>query len=98
MNNVLAKDSGLYVPNRVDAEITTGELHKYCMMVFTAKKPLKITLVWSDYPSSPAAKINLVNDLDLIVVGPDKKLYFGNGVMVTRVLQFSHFIVTNWII
>jgi hypothetical protein len=29
--------------------------------------PLKITLVWSDYPSTESASVNLVNDLDLTV-------------------------------
>src|SRR5688572_3704927 len=32
--------------------------------------PLKVTLVWSDYPSTETASINLVNDLDLTVSGP----------------------------
>ena len=32
--------------------------------------PLKVTLVWSDYPSTETASINLVNDLDLTVTGP----------------------------
>ena len=33
-------------------------------------EPLKITLAWTDYPSTPAASIHLVNDLDLRVDGP----------------------------
>jgi subtilisin family serine protease len=40
--------------------------------------PLKITLAWSDYPSSDAATINLVNDLDLEVSGPGGAFYRGN--------------------
>ncbi len=32
--------------------------------------PLKVTLVWSDFASTEAASINLVNDLDLTVSGP----------------------------
>lgn len=32
--------------------------------------PLKVTLVWSDYPSTDTASINMVNDLDLTVTGP----------------------------
>jgi hypothetical protein len=32
--------------------------------------PLKVTLVWSDYPSTETASVNLVNDLDLTVSGP----------------------------
>ena len=40
--------------------------------------PLKITLVWTDYPSNPAAGRNLVNDLDLTVSGPGGDLLLGN--------------------
>ncbi len=32
--------------------------------------PLKVTVVWTDYPSTDTATINLVNDLDLTVAGP----------------------------
>jgi hypothetical protein len=38
--------------------------------VTTTGGPLKVTLVWSDYPSTDTASINLVNDLDLTVSGP----------------------------
>jgi len=38
--------------------------------VTTTGGPLKVTLVWSDYPSTDTATINLVNDLDLTVSGP----------------------------
>ncbi len=41
-------------------------------------EPLKVTLVWTDYPSTPAASRNLVNDLDLTVAGPDGDLWLGN--------------------
>jgi hypothetical protein len=30
----------------------------------------KVTLTWTDFPSTPAAAVNLVNDLDLTVSGP----------------------------
>jgi hypothetical protein len=39
--------------------------------------PLKITVVWSDYPSTESASINLVNDLDLTVVN-GASTYRGN--------------------
>ena len=40
---------------------------------------LKITVVWSDYPSSTSAATNLVNDLDVEVRGPGgAPLYLGN--------------------
>lgn len=38
--------------------------------VATTGGPLKVTLVWSDYPSTETASVNLVNDLDLTVSGP----------------------------
>jgi hypothetical protein len=38
--------------------------------VTTTGGPLKITLVWTDYPSTDTAAINLVNDLDLTISGP----------------------------
>ena len=37
--------------------------------VMPTNGPLKVTLVWSDYPSTDTATINLVNDLDLTVAG-----------------------------
>ena len=36
----------------------------------TTGGPLKVTIVWSDAPSTDTASINLVNDLDLTVSGP----------------------------
>jgi hypothetical protein len=35
-----------------------------------AAEPLRATLTWTDFPSTPAAGAHLVNDLDLEVVGP----------------------------
>jgi hypothetical protein len=74
-----AAGSGLYVPNTVDRSLATGEADSYCFNV-RSSKPFRVTLVWSDAPSSPAAQINLVNDLDLLVIAPNQKLYYGNGV------------------
>jgi hypothetical protein len=37
----------------------------------TSSEPLKVVLVWTDYPSTAAAAVHLVNDLDLTVNGPD---------------------------
>jgi subtilisin-like proprotein convertase family protein len=41
-------------------------------------QPLKVTLVWTDYPSTPLAATNLVNDLDLRVDGPSGG-FWGNS-------------------
>jgi hypothetical protein len=49
---------------------SSGQVRTYQLAV-EAGQPLKVTLAWSDFPSTPAAAINLVNDLDLVVTGPD---------------------------
>ncbi|WP_066633916.1 S8 family serine peptidase [Desulfolucanica intricata] len=46
--------------------------------VTNTEMPLKVTLAWTDPPASPAAGNALVNNLDLLVVGPDGKSYYGN--------------------
>jgi hypothetical protein len=39
--------------------------------------PLKVVLVWTDPPSTSLAEVNLINDLDLEVIGPDGR-FLGN--------------------
>jgi len=41
-------------------------------------QPFKVTLVWSDYPSTEAAGLNLVNNLNLVVTAPGGAVYRGN--------------------
>ncbi len=41
-------------------------------------EPFKATLAWTDFPSTPAASVNLVNDLDLTVTGPTGTIWRGN--------------------
>jgi subtilisin family serine protease len=79
LNSILAKDSGIMIPNKQDREISTGDIHSYCVAVTDSKKPFKATLVWTDPASSPAARLHLVNDLDLIVISSSKNIYYGNG-------------------
>jgi hypothetical protein len=47
--------------------------------VVAGTEPLRVSLVWTDYPGTPAAGGGLVNDLDLEVIGPDGTRYPGNG-------------------
>jgi len=47
----------------------SGQEKKFIFIV-RENESLKATLVWTDFPSTPAAAINLVNDLDLEVNGP----------------------------
>jgi hypothetical protein len=56
---------------------STNEDRTYTFSVNTGES-LKVTLAWTDYPSTPAAATNLVNDLDLIVTGPSGTVWRGN--------------------
>ncbi|MGB9920579.1 MAG: S-layer homology domain-containing protein [Moorellales bacterium] len=40
--------------------------------------PLKVTLAWTDPPAEPGRRPALVNDLDLVVVAPDGRVFHGN--------------------
>jgi len=44
----------------------------------TSGSELRVTLVWSDYPSLPEARLHLVNDLDLRLVDPEGNVYYPN--------------------
>ena len=44
-----------------------------------ATQPLRITLVWTDYPGNASVIPQLVNDLDLVVIGPHGEAHLGNG-------------------
>ncbi len=66
-----------YVDNA--AGIGTGGSASYQYSLGTAGSPFKVTLVWTDYPSTAAAAANLVNDLNLVVTAPDgTTAYLGN--------------------
>ncbi len=62
------------------AAFATGSTSEDRTFTFTvtAGEPLKVTLAWTDFPSTPAANPNLVNDLDLIVTGPTGTIWRGN--------------------
>ncbi|WP_319506852.1 PGF-pre-PGF domain-containing protein [uncultured Methanolobus sp.] len=47
--------------------------------VLYTSEPLKVTLVWTDFPGTPIVYPQLVNNLDLVVNGPCGT-YYGNGV------------------
>jgi hypothetical protein len=46
--------------------------------VNSSAEPFKLTLAWTDFPSTPAASVNLINDLDLTVTGPTGTIWRGN--------------------
>jgi hypothetical protein len=58
--------------------VATGETYRRTI-VAPAGVPLKVTLVWTDFPAAPGAGSPLVvNDLDLEVVGPEGR-FLGNN-------------------
>jgi hypothetical protein len=59
--------------------LQTGESHIYDIAVRDDSRPLKVTLVWSDDAATLPAARPLVNDLDLIVISPDNKMFLGNN-------------------
>ncbi|MFQ6060569.1 MAG: hypothetical protein ACE5KV_04635, partial [Thermoplasmata archaeon] len=56
----------------------TGQEKNYSFVVKSGEEPLKITLVWTDYPASLLSAVALVNDLNLLVIDPTGKEYKGN--------------------
>jgi subtilisin family serine protease len=62
--------------------LQTGEAQSYSYTV-KAGQPLKVTLAWSDYPANPSAQKTLVNDIDLVVKGPDGKEILGNNMLAS---------------
>jgi subtilase family protein len=66
-----AKDDGSFAAG------SSGTTQSFTFSV-AAGTPLKATLAWTDFPSTPAASINLIDDLDLEVTGPTGTLWRGN--------------------
>jgi len=54
-----------------DRVMQQGQRDLYTVEVAPGTSELKVTLVWDDWPADPLAAHALVNDLDLVVTGPD---------------------------
>ncbi|HLF06336.1 MAG TPA: S8 family serine peptidase [Thermoplasmata archaeon] len=61
-----------------DSGLTTGDLKEYRYRVTDATQPLRVTLVWNDYPATVGASVALVNNLDLTVTAPSSAAFKGN--------------------
>ncbi|MGI8822389.1 MAG: S8 family serine peptidase [Acidimicrobiia bacterium] len=59
------------------AGLTTGGTSSHTYAV-AGGSPLRVSVVWTDYPSTASASVNLVNDLDVTVTGPGGVTYRGN--------------------
>ncbi|MCK5038051.1 MAG: fibronectin type III domain-containing protein, partial [Thermoplasmata archaeon] len=58
--------------------MVTGDHLEYEISITDNSEPLRISLVWSDFPGDPAAAKALVNDLDLTLTAPGGAEYKGN--------------------
>ena len=60
--------------------LTTNLAHTFPFTATNSTIPLKVSLVWTDYPGTPAASRQLVNNLDLVVTAPDgSTTHYGNN-------------------
>ncbi len=50
------------------------------LTIITGAQPLRVMLAWTDPPASLSASSQLVNDLDLVAIGPGGTRYYGNDV------------------
>jgi subtilisin family serine protease len=60
------------------AGLGTGGVATFQYEIASGGSPFKVTLVWTDYPSTESASQNLVNDLDVVVTAPGGAVYQGN--------------------
>jgi hypothetical protein len=61
-----------------DDAVGGGEATEYRVRVADGEPELRVTLAYTDPPALTAAAKALVNDLDLIVIGPDGRRFLGN--------------------
>lgn len=60
--------------------LTTGQISTPRYFYVSPASPLKVTLVWTDYPGSPGAARALVNNLDLRVSNDAGQTFYGNAI------------------
>ena len=61
-----------------DALETNGTII-YEVVVIDEHIPLKVNLVWTDYPGSPVSQGGLVNDLDFHIISPTNQIHYPDG-------------------
>lgn len=58
--------------------LTVGQDAEHVIDVPVQASTLRATLVWTEPPGAPGASRSVVNDLDLLVAGPDGTTFLGN--------------------
>ena len=80
----------VYLPNLIDPPygevfmdenhtLQTGQTYTFNVSVRDNSHPLKITMTYTDKEAAPNANPTLVNDLNLVVHGPNGETYIGNN-------------------
>ena len=64
-----------------EAGLNTSDYQEYTINIIGSSSPLKINLVWTDYPGTTAAHGGLVNDLDLEVTDPSAADHYPDGAL-----------------
>jgi subtilisin family serine protease len=65
--------------------LSTDDFHEYTVEVYDSSRPLKINLVWTDYPGSSSVQGGLVNDLDLKVTTPSSEVLYPDNAMLPSI-------------
>jgi len=66
------------------------------LQVLDSSQPLRVMLTWSDPPASLSAARQLVNDLDLTVIGPNGATYYGNNIATgDRINNVEGIVINN---
>ena len=87
LENGVYPTSPLSIVYKHDAKLSTGETITYYFENLDARYPIKINLVWTDYPGSPVSQGGLVNDLDLHVIGPDDQIHYPDNAMNQNIIK-----------
>jgi len=59
--------------------LTTGGMRISYVTINNTSDPLKLTLVWTDYPSTPSASVNIVNVLHFSMTTTNNSIFYPNG-------------------
>jgi len=71
-------DTRELIAEDVTPGLNTGGVWNRGLSIDASSEPLVVTLVWTDYPGTQGAGVELVNDLDLVVIRPGGTQYLGN--------------------
>ena len=73
-----ASDTVTLLDQNQVTSLNTSNTFSYQIEGRAGEGGLKITLAWTDVPGTPGNAVQLVNDLDLVVFGPNGAIYRGN--------------------